>query len=556
MTEEKIHELSSADEHPIIQAYSACSDLIPVYDDDGQIVPHSNLPPIAREYFQSIFARALFKNDYSGRNEIIEKTIFGDKVSKRFSSNLENLKIADSSETPSHHAQHGSVATERMHIQVDQFIGEKDVVRVNTSGKDFVFLLENLIDIKNRFQDRLADTSKIDVENLSLVETWRFETLNFVEIPKFLLSVGTNQISFQKCWFENKVIQLDMPSHVVFDDCTFQEPIKFYFREAGPVFKNCESKRGVWLSCSSIWSDNSRFFHSGLSVLGDGPLYFHADGCSFSSLTLKPKYVDCIWLTGCDFGSQVDLMDLRQARENGVKNISHQPSDNPALIIDGCYFSNGFRLDGSKFERPAYLEDLRFSPYGSAPTAYGTVMPEQSFWGNIRDWPIYRGLENGNESIESFVQKVRSYEYLRNEMGKKQSHTEELDFYRLEMLCRLNYESLPKKIPNWLFRNLSDYGMSYWLPLQYMFFSWIVFAHIYALLLGEEMSGWGNISQGMKLSASSIVGPFGMRREIFSRAEIVELEGLAHFLIGVQSIIGVALIFLISLALRNQFKIK
>ena len=64
------------------------------------------------------------------------------------------------------------------------------------------------------------------------------------------------------------------------------------------------------------------------------------------------------------------------------------------------------------------------------------------------------------------------------------------------------------------------------------------------------------IYQGLKLSASSILGPFGMRREIFERSELAQFGGWIHFLMGLESILGVILFFLIGLALRNQFRVR
>lgn len=225
---------------------------------------------------------------------------------------------------------------------------------------------------------------------------------------------------------------------------------------------------------------------------------------------------------------------------------------NRRLVLRQCHFNEGFSFNDTVFAEGFSFEHNSFDNAAPAPTFYGSKIHGSSDWGNLRKWPQYKATWRDNARVS-----ISAYEHLRYEMNKMQKHGEEKEFYRLEMLCRLRSEPWSKYFPNLAFSWLSDYGLSVWRPLGFLFGLYVGFGVLFSCLLQRDYHPFIiAVSDGFKLSASSVLGPFGMRREIFERREIVEFGGWIHFWMGVESILGVALIFLIGLALRNQFRMR
>lgn len=327
------------------------------------------------------------------------------------------------------------------------------------------------------------------------------------------------------------------------DDCLFGEEI-------------VGSLDIVNITASRIRAEASWFTSGNFIVIGsDGDKSLSLSKCCFH---FSPT-IQCPYAHGDPPVANIYLVDCRFEKGPLLLKDLHVFG---SISLKGSYFGQGFSLDGCSFvdwEHPTnqfkdkvlWLEDISFGSNSNAPTFYAAKMPERVYWGDLRKWPVPNGHKN-----QSASQIFNSYQYLKTTLASSHHYWEERELYRLEMLCRLRSEGLEKKIPNYIFKTFSDYGLSAWYPAQFLFAIWFVFSHIFALAIAQGDATASEFGIGMKLSASSILGPFGMRREIFTRDEIVNFGGWVHFLMGVESILGIILIFLIGLALRNQFKMK
>jgi hypothetical protein len=155
-------------------------------------------------------------------------------------------------------------------------------------------------------------------------------------------------------------------------------------------------------------------------------------------------------------------------------------------------------------------------------------------------------------------QQVYAYERLKQEMEQKKKHEDEQRFFgrelraRRELLRPLSVEWLLNVIYQWS----SDYGLSFIRP---MFWLIVVFAAGTAILTrapcycGEPMP----IKLAATLSFANIFLFLPNRREIMMTDKMFNcLSNTTQAVSAVQSLLGVMLLFLFGLALRNRFRMR
>lgn len=367
-----------------------------------------------------------------------------------------------------------------------------------------------------------------------------------------LTMVKSGKILFEGINFKkgDKIGDLSIFKSVTFRNCLFRHSIDFP-NTASIHISKCQFRGVMQIADAPAVTIGQSEFGKGMKIIADrisirrssvksGRSLIHANSftlikCNINGINVNTRG-QCISLriVGNIFRGLSDFSSIKCVEKVGFQNN---------------FFSKGFSFDNSNLSGGVDMSAIGFDKNSLAPTFFGANIHDSSTWGNLRNWPFPKRGTSQNAR-----QMVRSYEYLRHEMNKKHRQWEEREFYRLEMLCRLRGDALAKRIPNLFFWILSDYGLSVWRPAFYLTGLLIVFWCLFFKLM--EKNFISSVTDGFKLSASSILGPFGMRREIFKRDELAELDGVIHFFMGLESILGVILIFLIGLALRNQFRMR
>jgi hypothetical protein len=105
-----------------------------------------------------------------------------------------------------------------------------------------------------------------------------------------------------------------------------------------------------------------------------------------------------------------------------------------------------------------------------------------------------------------------------------------------------------------LYGLLSDYGRSYARPLYAHFAVAAIGALV--LLLSDALSSTLAPWQSLGLSFANTFNVFGFRKDFFDSHCIENLPAALKILAALQTILGVILLFLFGLGVRNKFRMK
>lgn len=526
LTDKDIENLNRATTNPLFLLINELREKPSIKDASGEWLSSQDTPIPVLDFFLSTQMKRLLTGKQE-RDENLEQSAF-------FRQSNEGITISNTGNLI-------TVFNDRVLIEYHQGVQQKISIKYNNRHFEFK---NNSTSILTRDLDPLVKSYfGLNLEGLKR-DKWIFSGLHFDKIPREFLIFCEAEISFENCFFENGISQRRAKNSVYFQNCRFNQNIQFDSSISEIKLNNCTGTGGSLKGQLLSISDSK--FTAPLSVTGEREIRLEVKNSHFQRLDIPTNRLGFIEVIGTSFEHRFEL-----SRKKTPTRDRHHIDDERCLAIENCHFEDGFAIDETYIGNGFSLKNLSFSRNSRAPTAFKADIHDASVWGNIKDWPIYRGY--GKQDPE---QMIHAYEYLRREMNKKQKHSEEKEFYRLEMLCRLHSEDLTRQVPNWLFWIFSDYGLSVWRPLQWLMGVWIFFAHIFAMLKAGAQASIAEFLFGIKLSASSVLGPFGMRREIFKRDELAQLDGWFHFVMGLESVLGIILIFLIGLAIRNQFRMR
>ena len=155
-------------------------------------------------------------------------------------------------------------------------------------------------------------------------------------------------------------------------------------------------------------------------------------------------------------------------------------------------------------------------------------------------------------------QQVYAYERLKQEMERLKKHEDEQSFFRKELRAR---RGLLRTFSGGWFQNLgyqvmSGYGISTSKPLVWLIAIFAAGTFIFArapLFCGSPMPS----ELAAKLSFANIFVFLPDKRELMMSSKIVEcLSNTMQAISAVQSLLGIVLLFLLGLALRNRFRMR
>ncbi len=114
---------------------------------------------------------------------------------------------------------------------------------------------------------------------------------------------------------------------------------------------------------------------------------------------------------------------------------------------------------------------------------------------------------------------------------------------------RIRHPLSPKHLPNYLYQLLSDYGQSIYRPLVWLCFSWILFGFLHKRL------SMGSLEEAMIFSFHQIVPLLSSSKLYFSDYDkFIYASWYMPYVLVIENVVGVILIFLFGLALRRRFR--
>jgi hypothetical protein len=227
----------------------------------------------------------------------------------------------------------------------------------------------------------------------------------------------------------------------------------------------------------------------------------------------------------------------------------HSATFSRTALFSGASFETDISFVNAKFAANTIFAGAHFG--GSVPDFRGASLHQATEWHNVI-WP------KPPRNKKTAQRQVYAYERLKQEMEQLKKHEDELDFFRKELRARRGLVPIlsARSLLNIAYQALSGYGSSIRRPLLWLLLVFVGGTAIFArapLYCGAPMP----IDLAAKLSFFNIFAFLPDRREIITAADMIKcLSSTTQAVSAAQTLIGVVLLFLLGLALRNLFRMK
>ncbi|WP_395377236.1 pentapeptide repeat-containing protein [Marinicella sp. W31] len=215
-----------------------------------------------------------------------------------------------------------------------------------------------------------------------------------------------------------------------------------------------------------------------------------------------------------------------------------------------CTFKGALNFGNSSFNK--YLPDLRQSVFSHMPETADFYFDEKEILKTIA------GVEaEDRKEYSSILRKLKSISFHQN------NHLLEQKFFSMEMESIKHNKKTLEKIPYYLYKFYSNYGMSIKKPLYALFGVFLIFfVFTFTSFSNEKAQCLGSYYPNEILSIQRTL-PFGLgfeKKTIEAAKKCLYVNGVPSFSIQMIAILQVSisyiLWFLFFLAIRNLFKIK
>jgi uncharacterized protein YjbI with pentapeptide repeats len=351
---------------------------------------------------------------------------------------------------------------------------------------------------------------------------------------KFTLPASGSYIDFSNVEFQN----------ALFDGYLFGTELTFF---DGATFSGYASFNGATFSGYAFFRDatfsGGAFFNgatfSGGANFGGAAFYVASfEGATFSGVAefYRAKFSDVAKFVRATFSRGAIF-------KNATFNYAIFKS---AIFLDGAKFADatfqGLSLFvNAKMKGVTSFENATFET--EPPLFSGAKLHQGTVWRGITWPPPPKNTVEAGRFLDA-------YACLKLEMNRLQKHEDELDFFALELQSRCVLLGPWRGLPIWLYGVLSDYGRSYARPFLWL----LVVAAIGAVLL--VFSDALPIEKSFDLSFANTFNVFGFRKDFFDSHYIENLPAALKILAAIQTILGVILLFLFGLGVRNKFRMK
>jgi hypothetical protein len=225
--------------------------------------------------------------------------------------------------------------------------------------------------------------------------------------------------------------------------------------------------------------------------------------------------------------------------------------------FDRVIFSNSALFINTTFDAATIFANARFE--SQVPDFRGATMHEATEWHGVT-WPKPPSsrADKDFQRYERAQRQVYAYERLKLEMERQKKHEDELKFFRKELRARRGLVRITSGewFLNFIYQWTSDYGNSIIRPLLCLVGVFAAGTAIFArapLHCGAPMP----IKLAAKLSFFNIFLFLPDRRDLMTTDGMVScLSNTTHAVSAVQSLLGLVLVFLLGLAVRNRFRMK
>ena len=357
-----------------------------------------------------------------------------------------------------------------------------------------------------------------------------------------------------------KIEKIDFSGLSFEDTCDFSNfifPINTFFERV----KFCETK-----------FNDTVFFNVAI--------FNNVEFCSRASfeMTLFCKSVDFVSVIFLDdasffaaeFTTSVSFSETRFA---GLAYFSNVEFLGFTTSFDNTKFSSNTIFNNTKFCNNTSFNNAKFSSYTTfenaiferhAPKFYGAELNDEMFWTDIK-LPKFEKMDD--EAEDSYKKRIKdnenAYENLSTKLGNQKKYRDEHFFFRQEMSCQRELaESYTSGIAFWLYGTFSDYGYrigrAFWCWLGHIALGALVIAFI-AMCGGMRFHESLPCAIPVSFANANPYVFFGFESSSLKECyKILEPLAPISFAIikAIQTVLGIALLFLVVLTLRVRFRLK
>ena len=255
-------------------------------------------------------------------------------------------------------------------------------------------------------------------------------------------------------------------------------------------------------------------------------------------------------------------------------------NDAKFLDVSGCAhfneasFSNAMFFHNTTFYGKAFFHSVKFLSYTTfentsfkihAPRFYGAELNDEMFWTDI-ELPKFKSIDD-KETTNNYKKRIKNnqnaYENLSTKLGNQNRYRDEHFFFRQEMNCQKELaESYTSRFAFWLYELFSDYGYrigrAFWWWVGHIALGVLVITFI-AMCGGVRYHENLPCAISVSFANANPYAFFGFESSSL-KACYTELDKIApiSFAIikAIQTVLGIALLFLVVLTLRVRFRLK
>jgi uncharacterized protein YjbI with pentapeptide repeats len=228
--------------------------------------------------------------------------------------------------------------------------------------------------------------------------------------------------------------------------------------------------------------------------------------------------------------------------------------------FEGATFTEGANFEGATFTDEADFVNaemkaetfFRGASFASSPPRFfGAKLHEGTVWRDV----IWPDPPKNPREAGGFVD---AYERLKLEMDRLKKHGDELDFFARELQCRRVLQGTWGGFPIAVYGFLSDYGRSYTRPLALLLATIFIGVFFYAAHL---VGFWTPLLSDLDHTGEAIGISFGATLSLLVQ-HLVDFDSFLKLPVwlktvaAIQTALGLVLLFLFGLGIRNRFRMK
>jgi uncharacterized protein YjbI with pentapeptide repeats len=378
--------------------------------------------------------------------------------------------------------------------------------------------------------------------------------------------------------FEGRTFQSELNIHqsffmdyAIFNHCTFCGPVSMgssIFIQYAP-FQNC--RFDSYVNFGSVnFAGSTDFEASTFAGHADfNRANFHgyhqfnkvrfADKAIFYDATFQfASFRHAAFENGADFGyaqfhegaafhgSSFKSAERGPVNEHYQRREELEQKERPDRYWHGASFKNACFGRDVDFQNTQFLASASFGGAvfeTTPPFFFGAVFHEGMEWRGVQ-WPLPKSNKNAGNFVDA-------YACLKLEMDRLKRHEDELDFFALELQARRAMAGWWRGLPIGLYGWFCDYGRSFVRPTLGLLATWLILAIPFL-----QSSGPPKFREAVGIGLANTFGILGFRKDFIPSSVIEILPDGLIILSGIQTVLGAVFLSLITLSIRNRFRMK